>query len=1507
MEMMIHVLDLKTEQIVATLENKNGYPALFWDDRHVEKEENNYNTYEFTTVDDGTNPAAPYLIRKNKIIIRDLDGNFLPFTIEEVEQDSTGGQRVKRIYAEGEHMELRTSKIIEPIELIGATLNTALDHGLQGTRWKRGITEFAGARDIKITEYITALAFLNKIASEFNVQLRFRVEIDGNQIVGRYVDALLTEDVFDGKEITFGKDVIGIRRIENSTEVYTALYAIGPADENGKFITIEQVNGGKKYVEDREALERWSPDGRHLFGIFQYQSDTDEKVTPELLKQKAEEALKNHINSIVKYEVEAVALERIAGLEHEKIRKGMTVRIKDEKFNPPLYLEARVLETERSYTTKDRDRFVLGNYREIQVVKDVTIAKIQSKLFRNENAWSSSARVIRSATPPEDTHAIWIDITKNPEVPMTYDFQSGTWKKASPTVAEEIGAETPTGAQQKAETAKQEAIQVAAEDATAKANAAEQNAKQYAEQTAQQAEQNAKDHADQAAEQAKQQAIQQAIQEAEQKLNQTKTELETEIAAKADATWVNGQLVLKENAITKSSTAPSNPTANQLWLDTSVTPNVLKRWNGSAWVKVTPTSAGEVGAYTKTEVDNALNSKVSVTQYNIDMNGVVTRLNSAESRITQTEQEIATKVSNTTYQQDKQTINNNISQLQTRMSQAETSLQQTAEQLALKANKTDVYTKTEIDGQFSTVNQQISQLDAELTVQAGQIVSKVSKTDLQALTNGVLKVRYIRDWLNGNSVNSGNHWVEIKAMSGTTNRASGKTPTSNYSLSNGSRITDGDTNSANYASGGNGVNQYVQIDLGAVYEDIDYIQVWHYYSDGRTYNGTKVEVSADGTTWTTVFDSAVSGTYKETTDGLIVPINNRVLNSFNTRLSTAESSITQLSNQITLKANKTEVDTLTNRISTAESQINILSDEIELRVEKDGVVSAINQSPESIKIQASKIDITGAVTFSSLSSTLQQSFNADGTVKTSRLSGTISDSQIASAGIWNTIKDRVNSWTVSGKTTINGGLIETNTIFAQQIAIADFTNLCQINELTNPNGHTVVTISNKKYFKIGQAAYSKIKFAESRSVEFKVGDEYHFSFDGYKESVINTITAIVRYYYSDGSWANAGTATVPITTTEGRVSVSVRITTAVDTTKTLSRVEFFLEKDNTATGYYYLRLLELRKKYSGELIVDGVIEARHIKSLNGLNVNNQFIVDANGNVTFKGNLTGATGTFSGNISTQADINVGNNIYIGALNQYQTKGLWFSDKASVTASRWNTNDHQLTVTGNKVVIVGEDSNGITTNSEIDIGDGDITLWARDGITINANGIDGLNIIGKTTLGGALYTDGTIQCGGFDFRLGTYDQSSRGDTGSSRALVKYSGGKLVINYAKDFYGGVEVQSDLTVLGTARATSFVTTSSAGYKTNIKEFNEDAIAILKDVNVYTYHLISNVEAGIYDKQKVGMLAEAVPAILRDEDGVDTYSIVSVLWKAVQQQQNMIESLLKRIDDLELVLEVVT
>jgi len=53
---------------------------------------------------------------------------------------------------------------------------------------------------------------------------------------------------------------------------------------------------------------------------------------------------------------------------------------------------------------------------------------------------------------------------------------------------------------------------------------------------------------------------------------------------------------------------------------------------------------------------------------------------------------------------------------------------------------------------------------------------------------------------------------------------------------------------------------------GAIYS-VDKVRVWHYAADGRIYNATKTQVSENGSSWYTVFDSAVSGTYAETAAG----------------------------------------------------------------------------------------------------------------------------------------------------------------------------------------------------------------------------------------------------------------------------------------------------------------------------------------------------------------------------------------------------------------------------------------------------------------------------------------------------------------------------------------------------------------------------------------------------------------------------------------------------------------
>ncbi|MGG4438299.1 hypothetical protein AAXE64_27490 [Priestia megaterium] len=196
---------------------------------------------------------------------------------------------------------------------------------------------------------------------------------------------------------------------------------------------------------------------------------------------------------------------------------------------------------------------------------------------------------------------------------------------------------------------------------------------------------------------------------------------------------------------------------------------------------------------------------------------------------------------------------------------------------------------------------------------------------------------------------------------------------------------------------------------------------------------------------------------------------------------------------------------------------------------------------------------------------------------------------------WDDAKKKIDLWKYSSdQLKINGGVIALKTIFAQQIALADFTNLCQINETANPLSYTIVTIANDKHFRIGTGAYATIQFADAPQVEFKVNDEYYYGFIGYKEAAVSNVNFIIRYHYTDGTWNNAGSSVVPIQTSGGFVEGTVKVTTAPTSGKTIKRVQYFMEKDSGTSGYYYLRNLELRKRNGGELIVDGAIRGKHV-------------------------------------------------------------------------------------------------------------------------------------------------------------------------------------------------------------------------------------------------------------------------------------------------------------------------
>lgn len=473
---LLHIVDFKTEQIIGVIKEDD-----YWDDLRQWEMKDNVDQFGFT-IADGTKNAGK-LMQKNLIVKQTRDGTFVSYVITETEQLTD--VRSKKTHTLGEHTKLKKASVIKPQTLQATTVNESTDFALQGTEWKRGITEFSGVRTIHIKDFTNPLDLLKQIASTFELEIRFRTEILGSFIVGRYVDLVKKVGRDNGKEFLLGKDVQGIRRIESSQDVVTALVGVGPQNsETGEFLTFEEINNGKLYVGNNDALQRWSKDGKHLFDIFTPQTE-DQDMTKQRLKQLTEAELKKRINSSTLYEVNAVALEKVFGLSHEAVRKGDTVRIKDTGFSPPLFLEARLIAADECDTDPSKDKYIFGNYREIkdtrslidrlyaqimgslsnkaskelldmldkklqENVKETEVIRKESEAAKKiaeqvaENLKNNTVDIIEGVNPPtanlKDRKTLWQDISKGKPGILKL-WKDGKWDPVVPDV-ESVKKET---------------------------------------------------------------------------------------------------------------------------------------------------------------------------------------------------------------------------------------------------------------------------------------------------------------------------------------------------------------------------------------------------------------------------------------------------------------------------------------------------------------------------------------------------------------------------------------------------------------------------------------------------------------------------------------------------------------------------------------------------------------------------------------------------------------------------------------------------------------------------------------------------------------------------------------------------------------------------------------------------------------------------------------------------------------------------------------------------------
>jgi phage-related protein len=291
--------------------------------------------------------------------------------------------------------------------------------------------------------------------------------------------------------------------------------------------------------------------------------------------------------------------------------------------------------------------------------------------------------------------------------------------------------------------------------------------------------------------------------------------------------------------------------------------------------------------------------------------------------------------------------------IESRVTNAETSITQNKNDIALRAKSSDVYTKTQTDGLIST---EVTNRNAAITAKANEITSSVSETytTKEEFENLEIGGRNLLQDSKFTKAFGAGWWVR-DGLSAT--------------LSDNKLVIDGSV-----AATGNKRVYQSTVRFSHV-KNITYTfscdivataacQV----SFGRRYGTTNhCGVTFDVTTTS----QRISGTYTATYAGAFCI--SGVSNSATVTISNPKLEIGNKATDWTPAPEDIET-----RITTAESSITQNAQNIESKVSKDGVISSINQSAESVKIQASKVEIDGTAVFNAISDDVDDAITGKG-------------------------------------------------------------------------------------------------------------------------------------------------------------------------------------------------------------------------------------------------------------------------------------------------------------------------------------------------------------------------------------------------------------------------------------------------------------------------------------------------------------------------------------------------
>lgn len=402
-------------------------------------------TFDFTILSERTT----YMQERNRIVIQDKNGQYREFIIDRISADIEGYTEVETVASYLE--DITKARPYAPGKLEKMTTKQALSDVLKDTGWQvSDATEYDGLRTTSWTSYQTRYDVLLQLCTTYKMMADFYIEVGSNRVDKRLVVLRKRNPLFKGKEIEYSKDLTGLKRTVDFSEIKTALLCVGPEPEEGKK-RVELV------VKDDESQAKYGLPGRYNWGVYEPETE-DQNMTESRLRTLGTTELNKRKSEVITYEVTAVDIEK--EYKHEIINLGDKVRIKDREFTPPLYVEAEVISEEYDLLSEDTT-YNFGEYKEFKESDlrspfDRKLDAIRQKLndnFSNVNTIVKESlqgelqyferKILKGNTPPDNpvNDLLWLD-TSNPKVSVLRRYWNGEWIKSSAENASDVGAVT---------------------------------------------------------------------------------------------------------------------------------------------------------------------------------------------------------------------------------------------------------------------------------------------------------------------------------------------------------------------------------------------------------------------------------------------------------------------------------------------------------------------------------------------------------------------------------------------------------------------------------------------------------------------------------------------------------------------------------------------------------------------------------------------------------------------------------------------------------------------------------------------------------------------------------------------------------------------------------------------------------------------------------------------------------------------------------------------------------